>query len=209
MGHQCGGPRRSHELNGILVVARPTVAHADGGVWAWRSCRRGPYEYLLFRGGVTPGNENNWYLRNTAGSDAAGTARSPIPVPPAPEPPDPPGPSPPLPPAPAAARLRPSRFFRPEAVVYAGLPALARFIGLETLGTFHERQGEQSLLTKNGALPDALGPGLRLEAPSSTAAGRCRPNSTAISSASRPAWMSAPRSPGRASRPFRPVRRSC
>ena len=48
-------------------------------------------------------------------------------------------------------------FYRPEAVVYAGLPGLARFIGLEILGTFHERQGEQSLLTKNGGFPIAWG----------------------------------------------------
>ena len=48
-------------------------------------------------------------------------------------------------------------FFRPEAVVYAGMPALARLIGKETLGTFHERQGDQSLLTKNGPLPIGWG----------------------------------------------------
>jgi outer membrane autotransporter protein len=35
----------------------------------------GPYEYFLFRGGVTPGNENDWFLRNVAG-----------PTPPGPEP---------------------------------------------------------------------------------------------------------------------------
>ena len=48
-------------------------------------------------------------------------------------------------------------FFRPEAVVYAGMPALARLIGKETLGTFHERQGDQSLLTKNGPVPIGWG----------------------------------------------------
>ena len=51
----------------------------------------------------------------------------------------------------------PIPFFRPEAVVYAGMPALARLIGKETLGTFHERQGDQSLLTKNGPLPIGWG----------------------------------------------------
>ena len=57
-----------------------------------------------------------------------------------------------MPPGPA-----PIPFYRPEAVVYAGLPGLARFIGLEILGTFHKRQGEQSLLTKNGGFPIAWG----------------------------------------------------
>ena len=51
----------------------------------------------------------------------------------------------------------PIPFFRPEAIVYAGMPALARLIGKETLGTFHERQGDQSLLTKNGPLPIGWG----------------------------------------------------
>ena len=108
----------------------------------------GPYEYLLFRGGVTPGKENNWYLRNTAG-----------PVPPEPPIPDPqPEPQPPIPgPTPPSPGPGPVPFFRPEAVVYAGLPELARFIGLEILGTFHERQGEQSLLPKNGGFPIAWG----------------------------------------------------
>jgi outer membrane autotransporter protein len=42
-------------------------------------------------------------------------------------------------------------------VVYAGLPALARFIGLETLGTFHERHDEQALLTGSGGFAGAWG----------------------------------------------------
>ena len=120
----------------------------------------GPYEYLLFRGGVTPGNDDDWFLRNVAGPippEPPGPT-PPDPTPPGPVPPDPippspvpPGPSP-VPPGPA-----PVPFYRPEAVVYAGLPGLARFIGLEILGTFHERQGEQSLLTKNGGFPIAWG----------------------------------------------------
>ena len=37
------------------------------------------------------------------------------------------------------------------------MPALARLMGIETLGTFHERQGDQSLLTKNGPVPIGWG----------------------------------------------------
>jgi outer membrane autotransporter protein len=43
--------------------------------------------------------------------------------------------------------------YRPEASLYAPVPAMARQIGLSTLGTFHERQGEQSILDGQGRLP--------------------------------------------------------
>ena len=88
-----------------------------------------------------------------------GPSPEPEPQPPAPGP-QPPGPSPSpiIPPRPAPGPDgQPVRFFRPEAVVYAGLPALARFIGLETLGTFHERQGEQGLLIGKSGLSGAWG----------------------------------------------------
>ena len=154
-----GGPGELTEGNGIRVVrsvnggtTAPTAFGLNVPVTA------GPYEYLLFRGGVSPGNENDWYLRNIAGPTPPVPPGPPVPVPPAPQPPTPvpPGPVPPLPPGPVPP-APPLPFFRPEAVVYAGLPALARFIGIETLGTFHERQGEQSLLSKNGLVPAGWG----------------------------------------------------
>jgi outer membrane autotransporter protein len=39
--------------------------------------------------------------------------------------------------------------------VYAEVPVLARELAIQQIGTFHERQGEQALLTENGALPAA------------------------------------------------------
>lgn len=42
-----------------------------------------------------------------------------------------------------------------EVPVYAELPPIARELTVQQIGTFHERQGEQSLLTENGALPAA------------------------------------------------------
>ena len=47
--------------------------------------------------------------------------------------------------------------FRPEAALYTLLPGVARQLALETLGTFHERQGDQTLLLGSGALPGGWG----------------------------------------------------
>ena len=76
----------------------------------------GPYEYLLFRGGVTPGNDDDWFLRNVAGPippEPPGPT-PPDPTPPGPVPPDPippspvpPGPSP-VPPGPAPVPVLPA-----------------------------------------------------------------------------------------------------
>lgn len=44
-----------------------------------------------------------------------------------------------------------------EVPIYAEVPALGRELGIAQLGTFHERQGEQALLTESGALPAAWG----------------------------------------------------
>ena len=136
--------------NGIpVVVATNGGTTASGAFGLSGPVVAGPYEYFLFRGGVTPGNENDWFLRNVAGPIAPeppGPTRRVHPARPDPADPTPPGPSPvPIP------------FFRPEAIVYAGMPALARLMGIETLGTFHERQGDQSLLTKDGPLPIGWG----------------------------------------------------
>lgn len=42
-----------------------------------------------------------------------------------------------------------------EVPVYAEVPVIARELNITQLGTFHERQGEQSLLDETGALPAA------------------------------------------------------
>jgi len=56
------------------------------------------------------------------------------------------------PPAPA-----PMPVYRPEAPVYAAIPMVARQISLQQIDTFHDRQGEQSLLNESGTLPAAWG----------------------------------------------------
>ena len=112
----------------------------------------GAFDYFLFRGGVSPGSQNSWFLRSS--------------VPPTPQPPPTPGePSipapqpapgtPPLPLSPAAGDA-PIPLFRPEVAVQSVLPSVARAVGLVTLGTFNERQGDQ-LLLRDGVKVGAWG----------------------------------------------------
>ncbi|MGN6535709.1 MAG: autotransporter outer membrane beta-barrel domain-containing protein, partial [Mesorhizobium sp.] len=77
----------------------------------------GAYEYELFRGGST--DPNDWFLR----SHLIDTPTDPT---------TPSGPDIPL--------------YRPEVPLYAPIPAIARQMGLSTLGTLHERVGEEENL---------------------------------------------------------------
>jgi outer membrane autotransporter protein len=43
--------------------------------------------------------------------------------------------------------------YRMEVPIYADVPVLARDLGIARIGTFHDRQGDQSLLNETGALP--------------------------------------------------------
>lgn len=47
--------------------------------------------------------------------------------------------------------------YRPEVPVYSALPAMARQAALTTLGTFHDRQGQQALLRGAGPMPSSWG----------------------------------------------------
>lgn len=125
------GPGALTMNDGILVVEAVNSGTTNPGAFKLGNIvAAGPYEYLLFRGGVTPGHENDWFLRNVI-----------QPEPPSPEPPSP-GPTPP----------EPIPLFRPEAVLYTKVPLVARQMALFTLGTFHERQGDQILLQESGLM---------------------------------------------------------
>src|SRR5262245_17150907 len=132
-----GGPGAETVSNGILVVnainggtTAPTAfALAGGRVTA------GAFDYFLFRGGVTPGADNSWFLRNAIVAPPVG---APIPTPtPAPGTPPLPTPVPGAPPIP---------LYDPEVELKSVVPSVARTLGLVTLGTFNERQGDQLLL---------------------------------------------------------------
>jgi outer membrane autotransporter protein len=180
-----GGPGALTLGDGILVVEAISGATTESGAFGLSGIvAAGPYEYLLYRGGVSAGTEDNFYLRNALAPDPdpdpspdpdpdPGPDPDPDPAPPGPDPqppiPDPdPDPSPdptpptPTPPNPAPGPSpgpspQPITFFRPEAVVYAALPGVARQVGLDTLGTFHERRGDQDLLAGEGTLPGMWG----------------------------------------------------
>ncbi|WP_407151646.1 autotransporter outer membrane beta-barrel domain-containing protein [Bradyrhizobium sp. ORS 86] len=132
-----GGAGAQTLADGIMVVQAvnggTTAASAfslSGGASA------GAYEYFLFKGGVTAGTGDNWYLRSNV---VAGPTPAPG--------------SPPLPVV--AAGADPIPLYRPEVALYSAVPSIARQMGLAMLGTFHERQGDQSLLVGGNGVVSA------------------------------------------------------
>ena len=118
--------------DGILVtqVLDPTRSAPGAFSLQGGSITAGAFDYFLFKGGPSPGSEGNWYLRSSlvpGGTPAPG--------------------EPPLPTlAPGAA---PIPLFQPGVAVMSVVPSIARSLGLLTLGTFNERQGDQ-LLVRGG-----------------------------------------------------------
>lgn len=116
--YNTGGPGAQTVADGI-----PLVQVTGGGTTTTdaftlgQRVAAGAYEYLLFRGGSS--DPNDWFLR----SHLIGTPT---------EPAAPSGPDIPL--------------YRPEVPLYAPVPAIARQMGLSTLGTLHERVGEEENL---------------------------------------------------------------
>ncbi|WP_070093314.1 MULTISPECIES: autotransporter family protein [Pseudomonas putida group] len=138
--------------NGIEVVQALNGAVSNANAFALRGpVSAGAYQYYLFKGGVTAGSENNWYLRSSVVAVPPATEPS-DPSSPAPDPaevsPQPSDTTPPLPtPVPGA---EPIPLYRQEVPVYSVVVPAAQVMTLQALGTFHDRQGEQSLLGKNG-----------------------------------------------------------
>jgi len=181
--------------NGIEVVQASNGSISSSNAFALNgSVSAGAYEYYLFKGGVTAGTENNWYMRSSVVAVVPPTTPSeppvtppvapvdPIPVtPPGVDPDEPPvepptarpvapveAPAPPqgqgpatnspvpsgtTPPVPnAAPGAEPIPLFRQEVPVYSVAIPSAQVMSMAALGTFHDRQGEQSLLTESGAV---------------------------------------------------------
>jgi outer membrane autotransporter protein len=180
-----GGAGAPTLADGIQIVQAANGATTDlsafrlsGGVVS-----AGAYDYYLAKGGVTNGTSENWYLRNTVppapstttgtpptgtpptGTPPTGTAptgTAPTGTPPTGTPPSTQqnGPiaaagTPPLPGLPPSAAPMP--LYRPEVAIYAEVPSVARQLGILQVDNFHDRQGEQSLLSENGTLPAAWG----------------------------------------------------
>lgn len=187
--------------NGIEVVQAQNGATSSSDAFALKgSLSAGAYQYYLFKGGVTAGSENNWYLRSSVVAVPPLTVPPVVPppvvIPPAPPPiiqpvpvvdvdepavepptaqpvapPEPvpaapvttvaqtsPTPAATTPPIPAAvAGAEPIPLYRLEVPVYSVVIPAAQLLILQALGTFHERQGEQSLLTETGTIPAGWG----------------------------------------------------
>lgn len=187
--------------NGIEVVQAQNGATSSPDAFALKSSvSAGAYQYYLFKGGVTAGSENNWYLRSSVvavAPPAAPPVMAPVIIPPA-TPPIPPAvpptvgadeppvepptsqpvapvdPALPAPgttaaetsPIPASttpelpgtvAGEQPIALYRLEVPVYSVVVPAAQIMMLNALGTFHDRQGEQSLLTEAGVAPAGWG----------------------------------------------------
>ncbi|NIF30143.1 autotransporter outer membrane beta-barrel domain-containing protein [Pantoea sp. Tr-811] len=155
-----GGTGAATPSNGIEVVeARDGATSSNGAFVQTQTLSAGAYDYRLFKGGVTAGSENSWYLRSTlVAAPAAPIEEVPgePPVAPALTPPvAAPAPGQPELPAPVAGESLP--LYRPEVAVYAAAPRGAAIIARQALGTFHQRQGDQMLLAGAGALPASWG----------------------------------------------------
>ena len=154
-----GGAGAETLQNGIQLVQAQGSASSDAGAFTLKApVESGAFQYALFKGGVTPGSENSWFLRSTV----VAPPLVPLSVPNA-DPALPPevvlvplvaipvaaAGSPPLPtPEPGAA---PIPLYRPEVPNWSVIPPAAAQLALNALGTFHDRQGDQRLLTETGA----------------------------------------------------------
>ncbi|WP_062378698.1 autotransporter family protein [Pseudomonas abietaniphila] len=190
-----GGLGGLTQASGIEVVQAVNGATSSNDAFALKgSVSAGAYQYYLFKGGVTAGTENNWYLRSSVVAVAPLAVPTPpaapvvpqptVPVPVAPptvgvdepfvEPPTatPVAPAPPAtstpmavastsplpaaatPPAPQAVPGDEAiPLYRLEVPVYSVVVPAAQLMTLSALGSFHDRQGEQSLLTEAGGVP--------------------------------------------------------
>jgi outer membrane autotransporter protein len=128
-----GGAGAATLQDGIQVVQALNGASGNANAFTLAApVSAGAFDYRLFKGGVTAGTAENYYLRST------------VPV----QPPGPeiivPLPSPgerPLPPNPGT---EPEPIYRKEVPIYAALFPAANQIVLAMLGTYHERMGDQS-----------------------------------------------------------------
>ncbi|WP_415877890.1 autotransporter outer membrane beta-barrel domain-containing protein [Burkholderia diffusa] len=151
-----GGAGAQTVADGIQVVQAANGATTTAGAFSLSggSISAGAFTYFLAKGGAANGND--WYLRNT--------------IPPKPQPPivQPGQPTPPpvsVTPAEgtpesiveaiadAGTGGSPAPIYRPEVPLYAEASAVARQLGLLQIDTFHDRQGEQGLLSENGPMP--------------------------------------------------------
>ena len=171
-GDECGRARRSDDRQRHPGGGRDQRHHYTRRICARRVVAAGIFEYLLFRGGVTPApaTDNDWFLRSVSPLRRHRRRHR------------------------RRRRRRhhrrrrhrhrrrrrrrhhrrrrrrhhrrrrrrhrrrqpPTPIIRPEIPGYLIVPGMARQMGIATLGTFHQRRGDQSLLTGNGTTTAAF-----------------------------------------------------
>ncbi|PRA27854.1 autotransporter family protein [Pseudomonas poae] len=145
-----GGSGAATAQDGIQVVQ--AVNGATGGPSSFSLAGRvsaGAFDYYLYKGGVSAGTSENFYLRSTVPVTPLPGVEDPIEILPVPgEEPPPPRPTP---------GDRPIPIYRPEVPIYAALFPAAQQIVQGMLGTYHERMGDQSQPLQVGAFPAGWG----------------------------------------------------
>jgi outer membrane autotransporter protein len=132
-----GGPGLETTANGILVVNAINDATTAAGAFTLDNpeLRAGAFDYRLFQGGINGSDPNDWFLRSS------------FIVPPVP-----PGPVNPIGPDPPPATLPPGVWpiIGPELATDGVVQPIARQMGLQMLGTLHQRVGDTLLLADTG-----------------------------------------------------------
>lgn len=136
-----GGAGAQTAIDGIQVVQTTNGATSSANAFklSGGTVSAGAYSYYLARGGVSDGSGGSWYLRNSVVPDSTTS------VTPAEETPqsivD------------ASHGNETVNVYRPEVALYAEAPSVARQLNLQQIDTFHDRQGEQSLLNGDNKAP--------------------------------------------------------
>ncbi|MDN6866340.1 MULTISPECIES: autotransporter outer membrane beta-barrel domain-containing protein [Pseudomonas] len=143
-----GGTGAASLQDGIQVVqALNGATSSDTAFTLGKPVSAGAFDYYLFKGGVTAGTSENYYLRSSI---------PPVPIDPViigPLPGIIPG-EPPLPPNPG---VDPLPIYRPEVSVYAVLFPAVQQVVQAMLGTYHERLGDQLQQQQTGAFAAGWG----------------------------------------------------
>ncbi|NIF59795.1 autotransporter outer membrane beta-barrel domain-containing protein [Enterobacter sp. Ap-916] len=136
-----GGAGAQTTADGIQVVQATNGATSTANAFTLSggTVSAGAYSYYLAKGGVSDGSGGSWDLRNTVVPDSTTS------VTPAEETPESI--------VDASHGDEKLNVYRPEVALYAEAPAVARQLNLQQIYTFHDRQGEQSLLGSDNKAP--------------------------------------------------------
>jgi outer membrane autotransporter protein len=141
------GPGAPTLSNGILVVNAINGATTTPGAFTLGpgELRGGVFDYRLFQGGLTGGDPNDWFLRSTFLAPGTPTTTPPAYLPGSTA-------SNVLPVDPPPATLPPGLYpiLGPEIATYGVVQPIARQMGLQILGTLHERIGDTLTVANSG-----------------------------------------------------------